>query len=51
MKKNFSILRQTAIISLITFGLTEVTFRIYHKINPSFMFYDPSSYNRWRGKS
>ncbi|NEN90401.1 MAG: SGNH/GDSL hydrolase family protein [Okeania sp. SIO3H1] len=50
MKRFFSILRQTAIISLITFGLTEVTFRIYHKINPSFMFYDPSSYNRWRGK-
>ncbi|MCL2928996.1 MAG: hypothetical protein MGG37_13710 [Trichodesmium sp. MAG_R01] len=50
MKKIFSLLRQTVIISLITFGFTEVVFRIYHKINPSFMFYDPSSYNRWRGK-
>lgn len=50
MKKIFSILRQTVIICVITFSLTEITFRIYHKINPSFMFYDPTSYNRWRGK-
>ncbi|MGB3508764.1 MAG: hypothetical protein WBA93_05885 [Microcoleaceae cyanobacterium] len=50
MKKLFSIFRQTIIISLITFTLTEITFRIYHKIDPSFMFYDPTSYNRWRGK-
>lgn len=48
--KIFAILKQTAIISLITFTLTEVAFRIYHHINPSFMFYDPTSYNRWRGK-
>ncbi len=49
MKKTFSISRQIVIISLITFILTEITFRIYHQINPSFMFYD-TSYNRWRGK-
>ncbi|MDJ0556252.1 MAG: SGNH/GDSL hydrolase family protein [Microcoleaceae cyanobacterium MO_207.B10] len=49
MKKVFSVLSQTLIISLITFCLTEITFRIYHKINPSFMFYD-TNYNRWRGK-
>ena len=44
--KIFLVIRQTLIISLITFGLTEITFRIYHKINPSFMFYD-TTYNRW----
>jgi len=49
MKKTFSLLRQILIISVITFILTEITFRIYHRINPSFMFYD-TSYNRWRGK-
>lgn len=49
MKKTFSILRQIAIVSAIAFVLTEITFRIYHRINPSFMFYD-TSYNRWRGK-
>ena len=47
--KILSFISQTLIISLITFGLTEITFRIYHKINPSFMFYD-TSYNRWRGQ-
>lgn len=47
--KIFLVIRQTLIISLITFGLTEITFRIYHKINPSFMFYD-TTYNRWRGE-
>lgn len=49
MKKILSILGQTVIISAITFALTEATFRIYHRINPSFMFYD-TTYNRWRGK-
>ena len=49
MKKTFSLLRQILIISSIAFILTEITFRIYHRINPSFMFYD-TSYNRWRGK-
>ena len=49
MKKTVSLLRQIVIISIITFILTEITFRIYHRINPSFMFYD-TSYNRWRGK-
>lgn len=47
--KMFSVIRQTLIIFLITFCLTEITFRLYHKINPYFMFHD-TSYNRWRGK-
>ncbi len=41
--------KQTLIIFLITFGMTEATFRIYSLINPTFIFYD-SSYNRYRGK-
>jgi len=51
MKLNqvISAIKQTLIISLITFGMTEVTFRIYSQINPTFIFYD-SSYNRYRGK-
>lgn len=40
---------QTIIIAGITFLLTEATFRIYNKINPTFVFPD-RSYNRWRGK-
>ncbi|MGC9528009.1 MAG: alginate O-acetyltransferase AlgX-related protein [Limnospira sp.] len=43
------VLTQTVIIAGITFALTEITFRIYNKINPSFVFRD-RSYNRWRGK-
>lgn len=43
------ILGQTALIALITFIMSEITLRIYNKINPSFVFYD-SSYNRFRGK-
>ncbi len=44
-----SVVKQTLIIFLITFGMTEATFRIYSLINPTFIFYD-SSYNRYRGK-
>jgi hypothetical protein len=40
---------QVILISGITFILSEITFRIYNKINPTFVFYD-YSYNRWRGK-
>ncbi|QNH56893.1 SGNH/GDSL hydrolase family protein [Limnospira indica] len=40
---------QTLIIAGITFLLTEATFRIYHRINPTFVFYN-RSYNRWRGR-
>jgi len=42
-------IRQTLLIILITFVLAEIAFRIYHYINPSFVFYD-DSYNRFRGK-
>lgn len=49
LKQGLRIAGQTALITAITFALTEITFRIYHRLNPSFMFYD-TSYNRWRGK-
>ena len=49
LSKIGSIAKQTLIICLITFGMTEATFRIYSLINPTFIFYD-SSYNRYRGK-
>jgi hypothetical protein len=42
-------LGQVLLIGGITFILSEITFRIYNKINPTFVFYD-YSYNRWRGK-
>jgi SGNH hydrolase-like domain, acetyltransferase AlgX len=42
-------IRQTLLIVLITLVLAEITFRIYHYINPSFVFYD-DSYNRFRGR-
>lgn len=43
------LITQVILISGITFTLSEITFRIYNKINPTFVFYD-YSYNRWRGK-
>lgn len=49
LKQGLRIAGQTVLITAITFTLTEITFRIYHRLNPSFMFYD-TSYNRWRGK-
>ncbi len=49
LKAFTQILGQTALIALITFVMSEITLRIYNKINPSFVFYD-SSYNRFRGK-
>ncbi|MGF1493016.1 MAG: hypothetical protein ACFBSC_11305 [Microcoleaceae cyanobacterium] len=50
MWKRFkSIFIQTLIIAAITTVLTEITFRVYHRINPTFLFSD-RSYNRWRGK-
>lgn len=49
LSKVISAAKQTLIIFLITFGMTEATFRIYGLINPTFIFYD-SSYNRYRGK-
>ncbi|MGK7899845.1 MAG: hypothetical protein AB4352_00250 [Hormoscilla sp.] len=49
LKKIGALIGQTALISLISLGLTEIAFRIYNKINPSFIFYD-LSYNRFRGQ-
>ncbi|NJL89618.1 MAG: hypothetical protein HC916_07330 [Coleofasciculaceae cyanobacterium SM2_1_6] len=48
-KQIISLTKQTLIITLITFGMTEIVFRVYASINPTFIFYD-SSYNRYRGK-
>ncbi|MHA2220308.1 MAG: hypothetical protein ACXACY_30895 [Candidatus Hodarchaeales archaeon] len=52
MKKNkrkSRLLLNIVFISLITLVITEIGFRIYHFINPVFVFYD-DSYNRFRGK-
>ena len=49
LKQVKSFFLQTLIITTITLILSEITFRIYHKINPTFLFAD-RSYNRWRGK-
>jgi hypothetical protein len=43
------ILRQAVVITLITFVLAEIAFRIYGRINPTFIFYG-NSYNRFRAK-
>jgi hypothetical protein len=40
---------QTLLIALITFVLTEITFRVYKRFNPTFIFYG-RSYNRFRAK-
>lgn len=48
-KQLLLLLRDVAIISVIALVFTEIAFRVYNKINPSFVFYD-SSYNRFRGK-
>ncbi|MEY3866770.1 MAG: hypothetical protein RLZZ338_661, partial [Cyanobacteriota bacterium] len=40
IKKISSLVQQTLIITLITFFLSEITLRIYNKINPSFIFVD-----------
>ena len=42
-------LRDTAIVLLVTGVLAEVALRVYHVIQPSFMFYD-MSYNQYRGQ-
>lgn len=49
-KKLLPLIGQTALIGLISLGFTEIAFRVYNKINPSFIFYD-LSYNRFRGKA
>lgn len=38
LKAFTQILGQTALIALITFVMSEITLRIYNKINPSFVF-------------
>ncbi|MDJ1185483.1 SGNH/GDSL hydrolase family protein [Roseofilum casamattae] len=42
-------LRQFSIVAMISLVFTEVSFRIYNQINPSFIFYE-KSYGRFRGK-
>ncbi len=49
IKKISSLVQQTLIITLITFILSEITLRIYNKINPSFIFVD-KTYTRFRPK-
>lgn len=48
-KQLISLAKQSLIITLITFGMTEIVFRVYSLTNPTFIFYD-SSYNRYRGQ-
>jgi SGNH hydrolase-like domain, acetyltransferase AlgX len=43
------VLRDTAIVLLVTVALAEVALRVYHAIQPSFVFYD-MSYNQYRGQ-
>jgi hypothetical protein len=42
-------LRATAIVLLVTAALAEVALRVYHAIQPSFVFYDVG-YNQYRGQ-
>ncbi|HSD55065.1 MAG TPA: SGNH/GDSL hydrolase family protein [Burkholderiales bacterium] len=42
-------MRNTAIVLLVTAVLAEVALRVYHAIQPSFVFYD-MSYNQYRGQ-
>lgn len=49
LKKIIGISSQVAIMASLCFIFTEIAFRIYHQVNPSFVFYD-LSYNRFRGK-
>jgi hypothetical protein len=49
LQKSKLIITQLTIIILISFCLGEVSLRIYHHFNPSFIFYS-NSYNRYRGK-
>lgn len=48
-KSLLRVARQTLVILVITFALTEIAFRVYNHFNPSFVFPD-TSYNRFRGK-
>jgi hypothetical protein len=42
-------LRDTAIVLLVTAALAEVALRVYHAVQPSFVFYD-MGYNQYRGQ-
>ena len=48
-KRILRTLRQSVVILLITIALAEISFRIYARINPTFIFYG-NSYNRYRAK-
>lgn len=48
-QKSKNIIIQISIIIVITFLLAEVSLRVYHYFNPTFIFYS-NSYNRYRGK-
>lgn len=49
LKRFQQFLKQFLIITVISFIFTEIGFRVYNHINPSFIFYD-KSYGRFRGK-
>lgn len=49
IKKISSLISQTLIILLISLVLSEIAFRIYNKIRPSYIFYE-RIYNRFRGQ-
>jgi hypothetical protein len=49
IKRVSRLVQQTLLITLITFVLSEITLRIYNKINPSFIFVD-KTYTRFRPK-
>ena len=48
-RKSGTIIIKIAVIVLVTFCLTELSFRIYNYFDPSFIFYS-NSYDRYRGK-
>ncbi|MBP0013467.1 MAG: SGNH/GDSL hydrolase family protein [Roseofilum sp. SBFL] len=49
LKKASQTFAKIGLILLISLGLTEIVFRVYNYLHPSFIFHD-SSYNRFRGK-
>ena len=49
LKRFLHVLQQSAIVTIISLAFTEVSFRIYNQVNPSFIFYE-KSYGRFRGK-
>ncbi|HBQ97110.1 MULTISPECIES: SGNH/GDSL hydrolase family protein [unclassified Roseofilum] len=49
LKKASQTFAKIGLILLISLGLTEIIFRVYNYLHPSFIFHD-SSYNRFRGQ-